>query len=621
MLDRRMYFSSILLMFAALFLFQLSGVSKQAFSDYTKNRFAEETEGSEDSFSSDDLFDPLEERRTGSNTDGASNGTVVWLGEQDDIYNTLLSWCTYRRYALSTDAADIADGEGKAPVMVLVEGSDYDSYRNEVTRSVQESVPVVFCGLPADEELESDDGLRNLLGIDEIRGSVQLDGVRLNGGFLLGGARDYILDDDAGDEEQQNQDMNLETTWYLLGSGTESYLSGLVPEDVYGEVLTQYLPALVWRHSTAELVPSRNALTSAVFVVSTDYLQDETGLGILSAIESRTESYSLYPVVNAQSFALTDFPSLSSENEAQMMDLYSRSTESVIRDIVWPTVETVLDRTGAVPTYMIVPFLEDSSAVQADLLDEYLQRVRDTRGEAGISLRRAYSSLPQTLEADGEVLQNAMPDYAFETVYGRSYSRDSICSALDEAGLTDVTTVLMDRAGQGQDLLSVYGGTESGRNRSVVRSLGTADTHTFSEDLRMRSVETALGYSMITENLGRVLYPESEEDEWQRLSEQFSGNVIHYWEGFETFEKTALSTTGQRTAQYLTQTVSQTREGDTIHLSGNGEKASYYILRLYGEEPVTAAGGSYAKIEDGSWLVTMDGQAMELTVRSVNRIQ
>lgn len=613
MLDRKMYISAAMLMFAALFLFQLSGVSKQAFSDYTRNRFAEEQNESGGEETVENLFDPVE-----SGASSAADGTVVWLGEEDEMYRTALQWCTYRRYILETDLDAEAD-----PVLVLVEGEMYEDYQETVTEAVTDSIPVVFCGLPSSAEIEADDSLRELLGIDEVRGAVTLEGVQLRSGFLLGGEKDYVLDPDADEEEQRNQDLDLSAVWYVPGSGTETYLAGVLSEETYGEILPQYLPPLIWRHSTEELLSenqteegdSADPYTSAVFAVSSGYLQDETGLGILTAIVSKTEQYSLYPVVNAQSFILEDFPSLSSENQEQMMTLYSRGTQSVIRDIVWPGIETILDRTEAIPTYMIVPFLEDSSAVESEELDDYMQRIRETRGEAGISLRVAAGLPAQTLSSDKTILNDAMPDYRFSTLYGRGFDKDTVGKALDDAGLTDVRAILLDRNGSGTDLLSVISSGDGTVSRSVVRNIETADTHTFSEDLRMRSVETALGYSMLSENLGKVLYPESTEDQWQNLSEQVSGNTVHYWDGFTAFEKTSLSETGARALSFLTERTSSSREGDTIRITRTGTGEGYFVLRLYGEEAVSAEGGSLEEIEDGSWLVTMDGSEMTVTVR------
>ena len=54
-------------------------------------------------------------------------------------------------------------------------------------------------------------------------------------------------------------------------------------------------------------------------------------------------------------------------------------------------------------------------------------------------------------------------------------------------------------------------------NNQVTRQNTLIDgyEHTFRQDLRIRSVETALGYTSILADVSKAAYPQSDEDGWE----------------------------------------------------------------------------------------------------------
>lgn len=59
--------------------------------------------------------------------------------------------------------------------------------------------------------------------------------------------------------------------------------------------------------------------------------------------------------------------------------------------------------------------------------------------------------------------------------------------------------------------------------------------HTFRQNLRIRSVETALGYTSILADISRAAYPQSDEDGWEKLSEKLMANTIYILEAIFCF--------------------------------------------------------------------------------------
>ena len=89
-------------------------------------------------------------------------------------------------------------------------------------------------------------------------------------------------------------------------------------------------------------------------------------------------------------------------------------------------------------------------------------------------------------------------------------------------------------------------------------------THTFSDDLKLRSMETALGYSNITLDLLSVTYPETEQDSWEKMLRKISPNLTTFWKPFEAFTHTTLSESDQRIRRFLAIDYEQERQDDNI---------------------------------------------------------
>ena len=136
------------------------------------------------------------------------------------------------------------------------------------------------------------------------------------------------------------------------------------------------------------------------------------------------------------------------------------------------------------------------------------------------------------------------------------------------------------------------------------RVTSTGATHTFMDDFRLKSMETALAYSNITLDLYNVTYPESDEDSWQNLMKKISANVATFWKEYASFAQTSLSESDLRIRRFLALSYEQERKEDTIYVSiQHFEDQAWFMLRLSGEDMDSVKGGSFEKIEDGVYLI------------------
>ena len=133
----------------------------------------------------------------------------------------------------------------------------------------------------------------------------------------------------------------------------------------------------------------------------------------------------------------------------------------------------------------------------------------------------------------------------------------------------------------------------------------------------MKSIETALGYSSILTDMSQVVYPESEDDGWEKLSEKFAANTETYWKKFQDFDGTTVSECDRRIRNFLSLSYTEERKNDIITLEKEStEGSSWFILRTHNEEIDKIVGGSYKEIEEDVWLIQADSNTVAIKMKS-----
>lgn len=600
MISRRNFFTITLIMLVLLFMFQAPEVVKEQMNNYGVNTYAQTQESSMNAGSAPSAVQ-ISKKSTGR--------YIVYIGNTRDhaVGSTVKQWCSYsKRYLEAFEKLRMYEFHAtERPEAVIIDSAYMDVERDTkvVSDLTKRGVHVIFCGLPELKELKGNMELRSLMGIrgvlfDEIR----VQGIHLFDGFLLGGEKIYQLDDTM---EESQQDLELTIPWCQIASGTKKYVVGMLGDDVKNEEL----PAIVWRNSVGK---------ARVFVVCGDYLIGNSGLGFLEAMLYETQSYALYPVVNAQNLVVLNYPTTASENEDTMIKLYSRPLEAVYRDLVWPGLSVTSEKSGNKLTCMLSPQqdYQDDLEPEPETLIYYMKLLQERKGEAGISsIMKNGNGLSDKLKQDRAFLQKQLPDYQFLSYYQGVLSEKQLSRALKNDLLKDVRTVFADYD-ESKPLISYL-------SKNITRQRATSDgySHTFSEDIRMNSIQTALGYSSIVIDLDKVAYPESEEDSWEKLYDQFSSIVNTYWKAYEKMSATTLAESDARIRRFLALDYTQVQSENEISVSlENFEEEAFFILRLQGEQIKEMQGAEYEVLDENIYLITAHQDQITIKLREgINR--
>ena len=182
---------------------------------------------------------------------------------------------------------------------------------------------------------------------------------------------------------------------------------------------------------------------------------------------------------------------------------------------------------------------------------------------------------------------------------------------MDDAALESVRTVIED----GEKTSDVIG--YQNRNVTKQKSVISGFKHTYCDDFRMKSVESALGYTSILADMSKVAYPESKNDRWEKLSEKFATYTTSYWKDFEDFDGTTTAESDLRIRKFLALNYEQEKKEDTITLDvSNVGDTSWFILRTHDRKIEKVNGGSYKKIEDDVWLIQTEKSHVTIKLKA-----
>ena len=403
--------------------------------------------------------------------------------------------------------------------------------------------------------------------------------------------------------EQERQDFELEVPWYVTGGGTKTYMTGLMDQNEMDRlgIKNEELPALIWRNGTR---------AGNVFAVCGDYMSDSTALGILDGMMTESQSYVLYPIVNAQNFSVANFFGFVSENDAEIQKRYSRSSIRLEQDIIWPALISIAEQNERKMTcfFALRSNYTEGSSFLPKMLTFYQKQFKEQGAEAGISLQyRNAESVQKKLECDAADLSSNM--YQYRAYYGdKNQILDVLQSdAADLAGEADTFVCSYDRA------IAPVSYCADTRTLQNVTSDGVS--HTYREDLRMRSIESALGYTNVMVDLQKILWPENETDQWEKVQEKFAGNLATYWKPYRAFTATTASESDGRIRTFLNLRYAHREVKDGILLQIS-EPQSWFLLRVSGKQITDVSGGSWQELEEGVYLIQAESSAVKIVLKS-----
>ena len=596
MVSRRKFFSIAIMMFVLLFMFQFSMVLRDRQNTYDVNsNLAPKQNDGKNVWKNEEL-------------DPASVGTtdrryVLFVGDSSsDMAEAVSRWCTYAKWDISkcSSMEKFKENDKNLPGMLILESEKYalDDNLKKIEELEQKGVIIVFGCLEDPKNIEKNQELQDFLGIYKIVSKkTELTGAKLFEGLLLGGEVIYETPEDK--DERDRQDLQLNVPWYQVGSGTKTYMVGLLDQSKQKETVeNEELPTLIWRNGI------RNG---SIFCVVGDYMKDSTALGLLDGMVAEASSYYIYPVVNAQNLSMINFPVFADENNEQMMELYSQSITGMDRDIMWPSLISIVEKGGLKMSCFMQPQTnyEDGIEPTSKNLVFYLKQMKEQNAEAGLSLQyKNAESLRDKLNQDAEFFRKADSSYKYGAAYTEEKDLDTVKALMNTELMKNVSTLVCEYT-EDEPVISYC--TDSVTLQSV-----TSDgmNYTYSDDIRMRSIQSSLGYTNVMLNMQKIFWPERKKDRWQIMQKRFSSNLLTYWKKFTGFDSTTLSESNTRTRTFLNLDFSETRTDDEIILK-TSESGSWFILRTHGEEIEEIEGGTQKKLEDNVYLI----QAQDTTVK------
>ena len=598
MVSKRKFFSIATMMFVLFFLFQFSMVLRDSRNTYDVNSsLAEKKADGENQWTPSD---------SNSTTVIGTDSSVVFVGNEDGDMGTAVSrWCTYaKRKLISCKSVSTYKADDKnLPEMMILESEKYADGDNLTTLETLEKkgVIIVFGCLENAKNIQNNKDLMKFLGIQTVVAEeTHLAGVKLFEGLLLGGEVTYNTSKDK--EEKKRQDLELDVPWYQVGSGTKTYMVGLLDEKTGKNVENEDLPTIIWRNGIDY---------GSVFAVVGDYMKDSTALGLLDGMRAEAQQYTIYPIVNAQNLSMVNFPVFADENNTEMLKLYSQSVTGIARDIMWPALISVVEKSDMKMTCFIQPQADytDDIEPKSGNLEFYLKQMKEQNAEAGISLE--YQKLDKAEDKvikDTEFFENEKINYRFGAAFAKEKDLKGILKDTDSGLLGDVGTLVCDYT-ENQPVVSYY-------SDSVTLQTVTSDgmNYAYSDDIRMRSIQTALGYTNVMLDMYDIFWPQEKTDRWEVMQKRFSSNLLTYWKNFRDFDSTTLSESNARIRTFLNLAYSQSREDNMITLQSS-EVGSWFILRTHGEEIDEIDGGSQTEIEADAYLICAEDTTVKIRLK------
>lgn len=598
MISRGNYVAITLIMCVVLLMFQLTGVSENVLMNSGQNLYSTEAVTQQEVEGEKNAYDQITASLKAAEKEDAVIGLV---GTEEECLEVAREWSISQKktYCYYKDLKEAAEDESGATFLVI-DGRKLDSSDDaQALRTLTEQGRnIVVSSLPDPEIFRENPALQSNLGIAEIRSdSIKVDGFKLFAGLIIGGETVY-------------KDYEQNIPYAVLDDSVTAYAVAQSGQGWFQNLENEELPAIIWRYSPD---------IGKVYVVNGDYLEGQTGAGILTGFFADSQEVCLYPVVNAQLTVVENYMLLADENEEVMDSEYGQSSSIVFRDILWPSIVAIFYDTEDSMTVTGALRLDYTQTEKLDesLLQYYYEQITKEQGEIGISGYQI-SNLPlaEKLEQDVSTFDEVLPNYEIRVFQSGDMDEDEYSQWIGEGNiLENIKTVLKDYEEDAQEGFFSYLNDEVLELPIYMDATVTDDE----DDFRARNLVTAYGYYGTGVDVSNVVYPRSEKDSWNIMSNEWAKNYRPYRTPFESFEKLTATETDRRVRNYLSMDYDVQIQDDTVEIiTETQDESSYFMLRLHGEEISEMQGGTYEEIEDGWYLLTVQDETAQISLEQSN---
>lgn len=419
---------------------------------------------------------------------------------------------------------------------------------------------------------------------------------------MINNGRTYVDDDYFGKEN----DTNIILPYYSLLPGYEIYSVGLFNNQKDLAIKDLELPPILWKTKTNN---------SFVFVINSDIFTKSSLLGILTAFKSKERSYHIYPIVNGQTISIINYPYLSNENDSIIKSTYGRSSQALSRDILWPNIVQILNNYGESSNFFFSYKLDynNESVVSKDDLNFYMRQINKLSGDIGLSLsQQSENDILDLVNSNNNFYKDSIDDYKFSSLYMGDFSNEDLSKVKDNDLLKEISLVLSDY--DYNDYLLSY----IDDNTLSIKYNLDGFSHETTDDLRMISIENALGMCNMKVDLSRVFYPESYLDEWNNLSVDWSSGKT-YFNDFGAFDFISIKELEKRVKRFLQLDYIYEYNNDSFDLHiENFDEEAYFIFSIYDKDIREIINGEIKKINKDTYLVKANSDKLSIKLEDKN---
>ncbi|MDF2868969.1 MAG: putative rane protein [Anaerocolumna sp.] len=541
------------------------------------------------------------EGRTVLDTDKKLHVSILSGGIEDTISQVLIQWCVYNKYLYKVfytlpDTTEMTEYE-------VVLFGDYEitsSDTNTLYSYAEMGKTMIFTRLPDYRLLSSNRRLAAFYGIkNSVSETVTADGIKIFPDFMINKERIYRNGDYFGELD----DTEVNIPYYSLAAGYEVYSVGILKNQQELAIKDKDLPPLLWRTTIGK---------SFVCAVNSNIFDGMTMLGVLTGFMAHQGDYYVYPVVNAQTISLISYPYFSNENQETMQQLYSRNSEGVARDLLWPNVVQILKNYGGSYSFFSASQLDylDEVGPQNDYIDFYLREIGKLPGNMGLSLGQVSESDRKAIMAENEEFyKNNLPDYIFTALYLADFNKEELKESLESDFYRNISLVMSDYA-EGDSVLEFLE-----ENVLSVKFNLEGYEHETMDDLRMSSIENVLGMCNMKVDMARVFYPQDSTDEWNNLSLKWSkGNT--YFKDYTTFDMVTIGEMENRVRRFLALDYTLEYNPDDISIQiDHFDKEAYFIVRTNNRHIDYVENGTAMEISGTAYLIK--AEAADVTIHMI----
>lgn len=605
MVSRRNFFSITIMMVVLFFMFQFSQAFKNQGNNFDINEYAERERPDRTGFWSG-------EKDSGEKdyVNPSQRGYVLYVGDETtQEAETVKEWANYakRGFVCTETIGEFAEKEDQKdlPEMIFLGMEAFDTGKDtEIVRelSARESCTFVFCGAPDMAQMKNLPDLAKLMGLDitgdEVAHTI---GYNVFSGFLLGGEVIYTEPERMEESKAEKiQDLSYDMQWYRTSVGTKTYMVGMMEDE---DMEKELYPAVIWRNTCEK---------SQIYVVTGGFLKGAGGFGVIDGILCEASDYLIYPVINARTFSMVDYPAFSAENEERLISIYARGQMAIQRDLFWPNLMALIKQEKLKPTSFVnvqYDYTDDIWPSNQDM-DFYLQQLKELDGEAGWSIKDGKGiDIRTKVSSDASFFDVIDTKYKFAAAYADRITEDLTESFGTNVRAKAISTVLTKHVEE-----YPYVGYLDG-NVTLQTVAGGAMDYTYSMDFEIRGLLSALGYGATLLDMHSVLWPESAADQWESYYDEASSYISSFWNFYKGFERTTLSQTDYRIRNFLNLSYTDKRTGDSIRLKVTDSTDSWFVLRTHGEEIESADGAVYEKLEENVFLLNVTGDSCTIKLK------